>query len=46
LGLAYNFPGLVYSHDEEHGGMFADMLLEEKVRVLLLYLKEAGRKKH
>jgi hypothetical protein len=44
LGLAYSFRGLVhYHHCRKHGGMQADMVLEEELRVLHLGLKAARR---
>ena len=34
--LAYSFRGLVhYHHDEEHGDMHADMVLERELKVLI-----------
>jgi hypothetical protein len=46
LGLAYSFRGSVhYHHGRKHGGMQADMVLQEQ-RVLLLHLNmKAARRK-
>ena len=44
LGLAYSFRGLVhYHHGRKHGGMQADMVLEEELRALHLDQQAAGR---
>ena len=44
MGLTYSSRGLVHCHyGRKHGGMQADMVLEEELRVLHLGLKAARR---
>ena len=42
LGLAYNFRGVHYYHGGEHSSVQADMVLENKLRVLHLHPEAAG----
>ena len=45
MGLAYSFKGLVhYCHGAKRGGMQAEMVLEEELRVLYLSPQAVGKR--